>query len=504
MTQPSAPRRLREDARAIWQAGVDAVRADRLVRAALRVEGPDLVVCDERFPVESLGRVAVVGAGKAGAGMAAAVEQVLAPTPLAKRLEGWVNVPADCVRPLTQIHLHAARPAGVNEPTDAGVQGAREILRIVSQLGRDDLCLVLLSGGGSALLPAPKPPITLADKQAVTRHLMHSGATIEELNTVRKRLSLIKGGGLARAATAGRLVAMIISDVVGDPLSTIASGPTCGDATTDAEALAVLGQFTGGPPAVPQQVLDYLRTAAAEAARPKSPACRTPPCILTPQGCQVRGFSLRENALVRGANGHVQREPTPTILNGVAACRVTNHIIGHNATALAAAADRARQLGYHVVSRGSDNRGEASQEGRDLARRCLASSAGKADPPSGDVCLLSGGEPIVDMAATDRPGKGGRNQQLVLAALVELQHDDMPRIAILAGGTDGEDGPTDAAGAWLDAELRGTAQRLQVDPVDYLQRFDAYTFFSRCGGLLITGPTHTNVMDLRVALVRGE
>jgi glycerate-2-kinase len=460
MSAPLPRRRLRDDARDIWEAGVEAVRADRLVAAAMRIDGNELVICDERRDIDSVGRIAVVGAGKAGAAMAAAVEQVLAPTALAARLTGWVNVPADCVRSLNKIHLHAARPAGVNEPTEAGVIGSRQILEIVTQLHRDDLCLVLLSGGGSALLPAPNPPVSLTDKQVVTRHLMRAGATIGELNTVRTRLSLIKGGGLARATQAGRLVALIISDVIGDPLATIASGPTCASTATDAGAAAVLQRYAAGSPAAYQRVCDHLRSAAAVPAN---------------------------DAAAAGA---------------AATCRVTNHIIGKNATALAAAAARARQLGYRVVSLGSQNAGEASQEGRHLAHRCRAARGGQSDRSPTDLCLLSGGEPVVDMGAIDRPGKGGRNQQLVLAALVELRRDGCNQIVILAGGTDGEDGPTDAAGALADAELAARVTELQLDPADYLRRFDAYNLFAQVGGLLQTGPTQTNVMDLRVALVR--
>jgi hydroxypyruvate reductase len=165
-------RRLRDDARAIWQAGVDAVRSDKLVRNVVARSGDELTVCDQRFSLAQLGRIAVVGAGKAGAGMAAGVEEALGPDVVDVQVEGWINVPADCVAPLRKIHLHASRPAGVNEPTSEGVAGARRILQIVGGLLPIDLCLVLLSGGGSALLPVPIDAITLADKQAVTRFLM--------------------------------------------------------------------------------------------------------------------------------------------------------------------------------------------------------------------------------------------------------------------------------------------------------------------------------------------
>ncbi|HND53406.1 MAG TPA: glycerate-2-kinase family protein, partial [Pirellulaceae bacterium] len=215
---------LRTDAFAIWMAAVDAVRADRLVRDQLAVVGDELRIGDDRLPLADIDRIVVVGAGKAGAGMAggalAALGDDLAQ---AKQLTGWLNVPADCVQELPFITLHPARPAGLNEPTDAGVDGTRRILELVENLGPRDLCLCLISGGGSALLPAPADGITLADKQQVTKHLSASGANIRELNTVRKQLSRIKGGGLARACRAGRLATLIISDVLGDPLDVIAS-----------------------------------------------------------------------------------------------------------------------------------------------------------------------------------------------------------------------------------------------------------------------------------------
>ncbi len=417
--------------------------------------GSELTVCGHRFQLPKLGRIAVVGTGKAGAGMAAAVEEALGEDVVAEKVSGWVNVPADCVRPLRQIRLHAGRPAGVNEPTAEGIEGSQQILRLVTSLSADDLCLVLISGGGSALLPAPVSALSLDDKQAVTRHLMNSGAAIEELNAVRKRLSQIKGGGLARQSNAGQLIALIISDIVGDPLDMIASGPTYPDPTTDAEALAVLEKFAAQPPAVPQRIVDYLRQ------KVQSPSSAVP---------------FPDN--------------------------VSNHIIGRNATAMDASAAKAQELGYRVISLGSQNAGEASDEGRALAEQCRALR--DADPPQGlPACILSGGEPIVHLAKTDKPRKGGRNQQLVLAALDRLKPDGMQRLAILSGGTDGEDGPTDAAGAFADAQLLQLASEQRLDPEPYLQINDAYHFFAPLGGLLKTGPTHTNVMDLRVALV-GE
>jgi hydroxypyruvate reductase len=456
---PPSAEKLRQDARRIWWAGVEAVRSDRLVRETLRLDGSTLTIGPQTVPLESVGRIAVVGAGKAGAGMAAAVEEVLGPQWLeAKAVTGWVNVPDDCVRGLSRIHLHGARPAGVNEPTAAGVAGAEEILRIVRALGPEDLCLALISGGGSALMPAPVEGVSLADKLAITRHLSAAGANIEELNTVRKQLSRLKGGGLWRACRAGRLAALIISDVLGDPLDIIASGPTVEDSSTPAAALAILDRYQARAAGVPQAVFDYLAQTKAR-------------CL---------GSGAKPGA----------QQPRP-------ACRVWNLVIGNNATAVDAAGLEAERLGYsHAMTSAARSEGAAEEVGRHLAAMALSMR----ERP-GPNCLISGGEPVVKLAAAEKRGLGGRNQQLVLAALAALSSDGAPGLTILSGGTDGEDGPTDAAGAFLDAEILSAAGRRGLDPADYLARNDAYHFFAPLDALLRTGPTHTNVCDVRVVLV---
>ncbi len=458
MPQSHQQRDLCSDAQRIWQAGVDAVKPARLMANALQVGNGVLTVLGREFRIDDLGQIAVVGAGKAGAGMVTALEGILGPHIVDRKVTGWVNVPADCVRPSRKIILHAARPAELNEPTAEGVLGSEKILETVSNLTANDLCLVLISGGGSALLPAPAAGLTLADKQAVTRFLMQSGAMIGELNTVRKQLSRIKGGKLARACSAGHMLTLIISDVVGDPLDVIASGPTVPDSATAAQALAILRKFAPQPHEVPQAVFDFLERAARETA------------------------------------------DTQTESPGAQKCIVENHLIGNNAVALAAAASQAKELGYQVQSLGSSNQGEASAVGRELAERCLAlrQECGHA---SQSICLLSGGEPVVHLAKTDQPRKGGRNQQLALAALDRLWDDGLAGIAILSGGTDGEDGPTDAAGACANERVVSSARKLQLDPKSFLAINDAYHFFEQAGGLIKTGPTHTNVMDLRVAVV---
>jgi glycerate 2-kinase len=440
---------LRRDALRIWQAGVEAVKSEPLVRHNVNVDGRRLVIGDASFDLTAIGRIVVVGAGKAGAGMAAGLERALGPGIMAdKRLTGWVHVPDDCVRPLSHIHLHPARPAGVNEPTPAGVEGSREIMRLVSSLHADDLCIALISGGGSALLPLPCEGISLADKLAVTRFLSAAGAPIDDLNTVRKELSQIKGGNLARACQAGQLVTLIISDVLGDPLDLIASGPTVESRSTPADAMAVLERYGARAAGISETVFD----------------------VLSQRGLQAR-------------------EPIR--------CQVTNLVIGNNALAVDAAGLEAKRLGYVPTTVSAQtSEGFAEDIGRDLAEAALEMRAS-----AGPDCLISGGEPVVKLVAAEHRGLGGRNQQLVLAGVERVQSNGGEGILILSGGTDGEDGPTDAAGAFADSAIIAAAAQLELDAADYLARNDAYHWFQPLRALIKTGPTHTNVCDVRVVLV---
>ncbi len=457
MTPADSPRTgptPREDALAVWTAGVEAVEAGRLVRRALRVRGDALLLGGESVPLEPVRRILVVGAGKAGAPMAAAVEAVLGPRLLeAKRVEGRVNVPDRDVVPLRRVVLHPARSGYANQPTAAGVEGARLIRELLAGAGPRDLVLCLLSGGGSALLPAPVPGLTLADKRRVTGLLHASGAAIGEMNAVRKHLSALKGGGLARAAGRARVVSLIVSDVVADPLDVIASGPTAPDPTTYADALAVLDR--------------------------RGLRGRTPPGVVA--------------HLERGAAGELPE--TPKRLGP----RVRNLVVGNNAAALRAAAAEGRRRGYRVVNLGSRVEGEAREVGRVLAG-ILASARAEGAPGAPPLCILSGGETTVTLGS--RPGRGGRNQELVLAVLERLGEGGLAGAVVLSGGTDGEDGPTDAAGAVADAPTARRARRAGLDPAAALAAHDAYPFFDACGGLVKSGPTGTNVMDLRVAILR--
>lgn len=456
----------RLEVQSIWNAAVQAVRGDHLVREAVRVEGDRLTVGPESWRLSDVDRIEVLGAGKAVRGMAAGLEAALGvELAWAKRLDGWLNVPADCTEPLASITLHAARPAGLNEPTAAGVAGADEILRRAAALGPRDLCLCLVSGGGSALLPAPRDGVSLEDLQRLTRALSAAGANIFQLNAIRKRLSRIQGGRLARACRAGWLVTLVLSDVLGDPLPIIASGPTiCEDEQAAArEALSTWDEFAAALRDLPESVRRIL-----------------------------------EDDL------HAPPPPPPV-------SRLACHLLANNATAVRAAEAEARRRGFRVLVLPTEHGSRTAEEvGVDLARRlwtwALEHNAG--DPP---LCVLSGGEPVVRLVPAEQRGRGGRNQQLVLAALDWfLQQPDcserarvLHTVTLLSGGTDGEDGPTDAAGAVIDVEVVHRLREARLTTADPLARNDAYTFFNATGGLVKTGPTHTNVCDVRVALITG-
>lgn len=441
---------VRDDALRIWHAGVKSVDSSELVRKHLRVEGSDFCVGDVRIKLRNVRRVAVIGGGKAGAGMAAAIEEILPANVLGNtKLTGWINVPNDCVRNLPRIHLHGARPAGVNEPTEEGILGTRQIAQIARSLSQDDICLCLLSGGGSALLPAPARGITLADKLAVTKFLSEAGASINELNTVRKHLSEIKGGGLARICKAGQLITLIISDVLGDPLDIISSGPTVVDPSTSDDALDILNQFHAKAGGISSRVFDSLRH---------------------------------------------QRHSS----NQVPTEKIHNLVIGNNQTAVQQAAEFAKQLGYRTETfSASHSEGFANDIGRELGERLV-----KLDNRTSSRCLVHGGEPVVKLVSENERGKGGRNQQLALAALDFLMPCRCENTALLSGGTDGEDGPTDAAGAIVDAHVVSKVQERRLEPSQFLAKNDAYHFFEQCEGLVKTGPTHTNVCDLRILIRR--
>jgi len=435
----------RKDALAIWQAGVDAVKPRPLIESALRNPEPEL-----RKALDAARRILIVGGGKAGAGMAAGVEAALADR--LDRVESIVNVPDNMVMPLKKIKLHAARPPGKNEPTEAGVVGTEMMLKLLREAGTDDLAICLLSGGGSALMPSPVEGVSLEDKQIVTRLLSDSGADITELNCVRKHLSRVKGGGLAATCRAGQLWSFIISDVIGDPLDVIASGPTAADATTFSDAINVLKRHKLEP--------------------------RIPPVV-------------REYLNVGAAHGH------PETLKRLLP-RIQNRVIGSIDIALGVARQESIKLGYRTYPVGGYLSGEASQEASFL-QKLIRENLGEQSSIKRPCCFLFGGESVVSLPPAH--GLGGRNQELVLATVCYVKPKDWAGVVILSGGTDGEDGPTDAAGAVADEFTLQEAKLLDLDPVDFLRRHDSYSFFEAVGGLIKTGLTGTNVMDIGLILI---
>jgi len=430
-----------DDACRLYQAAVRRVQANVLFRDLDLLRGLDRSPDDYR-------RVVVVGAGKASMAMAGAVEALLG-----ERIDqGLVVVPygyratlpASQHRPQRVEVVEAAHPV----PDAAGVAAAARVHRWAASCGADDLLLVLLSGGGSALWPSFAPALSLEDAQATFRLLLHSGAGIHQLNTVRKHLSTLNGGRLAALAAPATVLTLVISDVVGDDLSVIASGPTVPDDTTYRDAVAVLQTFE-----LWEQVPGPVRA-----------------------------------HLEHGARGDVPETPRP---GSPVFERVRTVLLGSNRQALAAMQAAAAQRGYatRICSRALT--GEAREVGLTVARAALAVEA--AQP----TCLLWGGETTVTVTGA---GQGGRNQEVALAAALGLE-GTARTVVVLSGGTDGIDGPTQAAGAWATPRTAAAARSAGLDPAAYQADNDAYAFFARLGGLLTPGPTHTNVMDVLIALV---
>jgi glycerate 2-kinase len=440
---PSA--RIREDAISIFRAGLKAVDAGNAVRRHVRLENTILTVGDKSYDLADFGGVYVVGAGKASAEMARPLEEILGD----HLISGAINVKYGHGRPLRRVEvIEAGHPV----PDKAGLSGAEKVKEMLALTGESDLVIFLLSGGGSALLPSPAPGLTLDDKQRLTQRLLESGADIQEINAIRKHISAMKGGQLARLAFPSTLVSLILSDVIGDRLDSIASGPTVPDTTTFADCLQVLDKY-GLADKIPPALLDHLR---------------------------------------KGARGEVPETPKP---GDAAFERAQNLIVGSNIQALLAAEEKAKALGYNCLVLSSCIEGETREIARmhaALAREIVASG----HPVRRPACLISGGETTV---AIRGKGLGGRNQEFALAAAVAV--DELENVVILSGGTDGTDGPTDAAGAIADGTTVVRARELGLEAAAYLRENDSYHFFEPLGDLLMTGPTLTNVMDLRVVLV---
>lgn len=471
--------RLRDDAAAIRDAAIGSVQPERLFASRLAVVDGALL-CDGRpldppLDLDVAGRIVVVGAGKAAAGMAAAVEAVLGADRLARHdVTGLVSVPAGCGRTLRRIEVRETRPAAVNLPTAAVVTATEDMLGLLQALRPADVAVVVVSGGGSALLCRPRPGVPLAEKVAVARFLSAAGADIHALNAVRQAASVVKGGGLARACRAGRMLVLVLSDVIGDPLDVIASGPCMPLAATPRRALAVLEQFDALRADVAPAVVAALRTDIArdEALSASGPSGGAAGAWTTPGGCVV-----------------------------------THLVLGGNDTAVDAAATRARALGYAVTAR--RGRPDMAAETADAAGRRLAVDArGLAVDAAADGvprALIEGGEATVALPADH--GTGGRNQQTVVAAIAAMCADGWPAGLLLASiGSDGEDGPTHAAGGLADADVVAAIAAQAPDPERALQRTlqrcDALPLLASAAGLVVTGPTGTNVADVRIILAR--
>jgi glycerate-2-kinase len=421
-----------------FDAAIAAVDPQRLVSQSLRRDGDTLALDTPSGRHSHGGPVLLVAAGKAALAMAHGAAEA------ARSGGGAIVVPHGAVAagPRRLPVLGGAHPV----PDAAGVEATRRVLAAVAAAGADVLVVALLSGGASALLVAPAGDLTLADKQAVTAGLLASGADVAALNTVRKHCSRVKGGGLLRAARgAAGIWTLVLSDVLGDDLATIASGPTVADPTTFADALAVLDRWLD-PETVPRRVREHL-----EAGRD-------------------------------GRRAETVKPGDPALARAVA------RVLAGNQTAVAAAAEAARRLGYEAYVQGEPLRGDATEAGRMVASRLAAL------PSDRPVAYLAGGETTVRVVAR---GRGGRSQHLALAAALSLAGQPG---TVLAAGTDGVDGPTDAAGACIDGGTVERARGRGLDPEAALAATDSHPLLAASGDLVRTGPTGTNVADLVVAL----
>jgi len=436
---------LRQEAQKIFFRALQAVDPGNIISSQLALQDEVLRLGSKKIFLSRYERVFVGGCGKASATMAHALEKILGHRITA----GYVNVKYGHGLKLKRIHI---QEAGHPLPDGKGLEGAKEMVGMLKNLTERDLVIFLISGGGSALLPYPRPGITLEEKQKVTDLLLKCGATIQEINTLRKHLSVLKGGGLARIVYPATLISLILSDVIGDPLDAIASGPTVPDPTTFADCAKILDRF-GLWKKVPSSIALHIRDGLS---------------------------GKREETLKEGAP---------------AFNRVSNLILGNNLLAMKAAQKEAKALGYRPLMLSSLIAGETREVAKVLSAMAkeVRLTANPIPPPA---CLLSGGETTVTLRGK---GKGGRNQEFTLAAAMEIA--GWKDIVILSAGTDGTDGPTDAAGAFADGETVNRAKAMGLEPEVFLKENDSYSFFKKLGDLLITGPTGTNVMDLRIILI---
>ena len=437
---------LRRHANEIFKHVLGTLDPEQLVKEKVSILDSTLVVEEREYDLNNYENIYVVGGGKACAPMAKAMEDILGD----KIDDGLIVVKYNHGLPLKKIEtIEASHPI----PDKNGVRGTSNILRLLSKTGEKDLIICLLSGGGSALLVQPHKEITLQDIQTTSAELLACGAAIDEINTVRKHLSSIKGGQIAKAAYPSTLITLILSDVVGDPMDIIASGPTVPDESTFEDAYAIIQKYS------------------LEEKMPNS-AC---------------GF------LKRGKMGKI--EETPEAGNEIFD-NTQNIIVGSNRIALEAAEKRAREMGYNTIILSSLVEGESRDAAKFLA--AIAKEVSRTGTPiPKPACIIAGGETTVTIRGK---GKGGRNQEFALSAAMEIEGCE--GVVILSAGTDGTDGPTDATGAIVDFNTcKDAREKSNLNPEEFLSRNNSYNFFKKTGEHIITGPTMTNVMDIMISLI---
>lgn len=444
-------KRMRSEAKKLFHASIERVNPYEAVRGFIDLDGEKLILGrkigpETEFDMEKFHHVFLVGGGKATAPMARSIEDLLG-----DRIdEGIINVKYGFTEKLSLTEIIEA---GHPLPDEKGVEGTKKILSLLEKAGEKDLVFSLISGGGSALLPRPADQISLADKQDITRRLLECGASIDEINAVRKHISFSKGGQMARAAYPATTINLMLSDVVGDKMDVIASGPFVPDMSTFREAEKILEKYQLKD--MPSSIREHMRK-GVENLVPETP-----------------------------------KEGEPIFE------RVYNFIIGSNILALEAVRAEAEKMGYHSLILSSMVEGETREVASvhmAIAKEILNSGR----PVSPPACIVSGGETTVTIRGK---GRGGRNQEFCLAAAMALM-DLPPRVVVLSGGTDGNDGPTPAAGAIVDPFTVKRGKKMGMDASDYLANNDSYHFFKKIDELLMTGPTNTNVMDVRIILVR--
>jgi glycerate 2-kinase len=429
----------------ILSAALEAVDPIAAVKRHMSVQGSILLIGGRSYDLDEYQHIYVIGGGKAGGAMARAVEDVLGEL----LTTGIINTKYGYLADASIVKINEA---GHPIPDTAGVAGATQMIELAGEASEHDLVVCLISGGGSALMTLPVEGVTLKDVEVLTTALLRCGATINEMNTIRKHLSQLKGGNLSRAAYPADVVSLILSDVVGNPLDVIASGPTVPDSSTFAQAYEILERYDLTDH-LPDSIVDHLR---------------------------------------RGKEGQIPETPKD---DDPIFARTYNLIIASNEIAAGAAIERAKTLGFNALLLSTYVEGEAREVARvysGIAKEILHSG----HPVGRPACVIAGGETTVTIRGE---GKGGRNQELALAAAVEL--DGLDDAMIVALATDGTDGPTDAAGAIAEGSTLRRARAKDLSARDYLANNDSYQFFEQLDDLLITGPTNTNVNDLTFIFV---